>query len=103
MTKRQSLEQMIEGDDVPGLSDALRPIYLRERAIGNRVIRVDRPAGSRCELAVIFERPLQFAGIDSDLDLSADVERWSSRDPRYPLEEGYRCSRSGHAIAGPLS
>ncbi len=82
------------------LSDDLEPIHRLELKLGNRIIRVDAPAGTECPLAVIFRDPLHLADI-AKLKLSASVTPWSSNDPHYPQETGYRSNISKHAVAGP--
>jgi hypothetical protein len=83
------------------LSADLRPIYDLELHLGNEVVRVDRPAGSACPLAVICRDPLHFAEIKKRLSLPESVSRWSNDDAHYPSEAGFSSSVSGHAIAGP--
>ena len=84
------------------LAPNLQAIYDLELSQGNSVIRVDEPAGDRCPLAVIFKNPLQKAKIESTLSLPPTVRWWECRDPHYPIEGGYGCCETGHAIAGPL-
>lgn len=90
-------------NEVPGLSTVLRPIVEYELKRGNIIERVDRPAGTRCPLAVIFRKPLDFAGLKATLGLPAEVSTWENRDSHYPLEAGYGCERTRHAIAGPIN
>lgn len=87
---------------MPDLSDALQPVYDYEISRGNQVDRIDKPAGSNCPLAVIFRAPLDVQGFISMQGLPNDVKTWENRDRHYPLEKGYVCERSHHAIAGPL-
>jgi len=84
------------------LSKNLIPIYNLELKAGNRVLRIDEPAGTKCPLAVIFEYPLHFEQISNELTLSSSVRRWENKDPHYPLEEGVVCEETGHVVAGPL-
>jgi hypothetical protein len=84
------------------LSKRLRSILEYETARGNMVVRLDQPAGSRCPLAVIFERPLDIAGFTAVHGLPDGVEIWENRDSHYPLEKGYLCEQTRHALAGPL-
>ena len=84
------------------LSTNLQGIYDLELALGNTVVRVDEPAGDRCPLAIIFKNPLHKGEIESTLKLSLTVKWWESRDPHYPMEGGYGCDETDHALAGPL-
>ena len=87
---------------IPDLSDALKKIYDYEIARGNEVERIDRPAGSDCPLAVIFRSPLDISGFVSIYGLPSGVKTWENRDRHYPLEKGYVCEGTRHALAGPL-
>jgi len=89
--------------NIPDLAESLSGIMAFELARGNAIVRVDRPAGSRCPLAVIFARPLDIAGFKASHDLPSSVDTWQNRDSHYPLEAGYICERTRHAIAGPLA
>jgi hypothetical protein len=84
------------------LSTNLHAIYDLELSLGNAVVRVDEPAGDRCPLAIIFRNPLHRAKIETTLSLPPTVKWWECRDPHYPIEGGYACNETGHAIAGPL-
>jgi hypothetical protein len=86
---------------ISGLSDALKPILEFEIARGNQVVRVDSPAGTECPLAVILKLPLDIAGFQMANELPAGVTTWETRDRHYPLEAGYACERTKHALAGP--
>lgn len=88
---------------VPELSSPLRPIYELELELGNSISRIDRPAGTKCPLAVIFRKPLHKKEIAESLVLSELVEYWEKKDPHYPMETGYLCRRSRHVIAGPVT
>ena len=88
-------------NNVPELSEELRSIVEFELARGNSIVRIDRPAGDRCPLAVIFANPLDIGGFKSSHTVSAGVSTWENRDGHYPLETGYVCERSRHAVAGP--
>lgn len=88
--------------DIPDLAENLSAILAFELARGNTVVRIDRPAGSRCPLAVILARPLDIAGFKSSHGLPSSVDTWENRDSHYPLEAGYICERTRHALAGPL-
>lgn len=92
---------MITG--IAGLSKTLEEIVTFEIARGNAVERIDQPAGTRCPLAVIFKRPLDIKGFLSLQSLPSGVETWENRDRHYPLEAGYVCEKTRHAIAGPLA
>lgn len=87
---------------IPDLSEALQPIYDYEISHGNSVERIDRPAGSNCPLAVIFVAPLDISGFASAHGLPKDIKTWENRDRHYPLEQGYVCELTRHALAGPL-
>jgi hypothetical protein len=87
---------------VRALSHALRPIYEIELRLGNEVARIDEPAGTRCPLCVVFRRPLHFDAIAEEVRLPSSVERWESRDPHYPLEVGFLCRETRHALSGPI-
>lgn len=88
--------------DVSELSEDLQPIYALELRLGNEVVRVDESAGASCPLAVIFKHPLHFEEIEKELKLAPSVEYRENRDTHYPLEEGYFCGKTHHAIAGPM-
>ena len=89
-------------ETVPDLSDNLRGVLAFELARGNAIARVDRPAGSRCPLAVILARPLDIAGFKAANGLPSGVGTWENRDSHYPIEAGYLCERTRHALAGPI-
>jgi hypothetical protein len=84
------------------LSSKLQAIYDLEIALGNTVIRIDEPAGTQCPLAIIFKNPLNRKKIESSLSLSPSVKWWENHDQHYPIEGGYGCDETGHAIAGPI-
>ena len=88
-------------ESITDLAESLRGVLAFELARGNTIVRVDRPAGSNCPLAVILARPLDVAGFKADHGLPADVDTWVNRDSHYPLEAGYFCERTHHALAGP--
>ena len=88
--------------DVSGLSPNLRGILDFELSRGNSIARVDKPAGSRCPFAVILSKPLDVSGFEKKGALPPEVRIWENRDAHYPLEKGYVCERTRHAIAGPL-
>ena len=87
---------------IPDLAESLDGLLGFELARGNTVVRVDRPAGSRCPLAVILARPLDIAQFKASNRLPDGVETWENRDSHYLLEAGYICKRTRHAQAGPL-
>lgn len=68
---------------------------------GNQIERIDRPAGSNCPLAVIFKKPLDIAGFLSENKNLNGVRTWENKDRHYPLEKGFVCEATKHAIAGP--
>ena len=86
---------------ITDLSEKLRPIFEYEVGRGNKVERVDRPAGSNCPLAVIFARPLDVEGFVHSKGLPSGVRTWENQDRHYPLEQGYVCDDTHQAIAGP--
>ena len=86
---------------ISDLSEKLRPICEFEIRRGNQIERVDRPAGSNCPLAIIFAEPLDIAGYVKQHGLPKDVDTWENLDSHYPIEAGYFCERTHHAIAGP--
>lgn len=88
---------------ISDLSSSLRAIYDYEISRGNSVERIDRPAGSNCPLAVIFAAPLDIRGFIDAKGLPANVTTWENRDRHYPLEKGYLCETTRHALAGPTS
>jgi hypothetical protein len=89
--------------EVPSiLSARLRSIVEYEIARGNAIARIDQPAGTRCSLAVVFTKPLDIGGFKSSNSLPAGVDTWENHDRHYPLEAGYVCERTRHAISGPL-
>lgn len=87
--------------NVPELSSTLRPIFDFEIGRGNRVERVDKPAGSNCPLAVIFSAPLCISEFLQEHRLPEGVRTWENKDRHYPLEAGYFCEKTHHAISGP--
>ena len=84
------------------LSPALAPILAAELARGNRVVRVDVPAGTRCPMAVVLALPLDRRAIESGAGLPSTVRFWESRDLHYPVEAGYVCESTRHTLAGPI-
>lgn len=89
-------------DKIPDLSDRLQVILDFEIARGNRVVRIDKPAGSNCPLAIIFSEPLGMQEYTRKHGLPEGVRTWENKDRHYPLEAGYFCEKTHHAIAGPL-
>jgi len=85
------------------LCDSLRPVFEYEIGRGNCVERVDRPAGTKCPLAVVFAMPLDIDGFMRTHELPHGVRTWANRDQHYPLEDGYTCEKTNHAIAGPAA
>ena len=88
-------------DALADLSENLRSILRFELDRGNSILRVDRPAGTRCSLAVVFARPLDINGFKTQHGLPTGVSTWKNADSHYPLEAGFSCSSTRHAIAGP--
>jgi hypothetical protein len=86
----------------PDLSPTLQLIHDYEISRGNHVERVDRPAGSNCPLAVIFREALDVSGFINAYGLPDGVRTWENHDSHYPLEKGFVCELTRHALAGPL-
>jgi len=84
------------------LSTNLLTIYELELSLGNVAVRVDEPAGSLCSLAVRLKDPLHKAEIATRLSLASSVKWLENHDHHYPIEGGYRCEETSHAIIGPL-
>mgnify|MGYP007059384887 CR=1 FL=1 len=84
------------------LSDDLKPICELERSLGNEIVAVLEPAGSECPYAIVFRDPLHFDAIARDLSLAATVTKWKCEDPHYSIEAGFSCSRTRHAVSGPV-
>lgn len=84
------------------LSQDLVPIYCLELELGNEVVRIDEPAGTKCPYAVVFGRPLHKREIEMQLKLPRSVRYWECRDPHYAKEAGYLSEVTRHGIAGPL-
>jgi hypothetical protein len=84
------------------LSANLQPIYDLEIRLGNAVVGIGEPAGSDCPLAIMFQRPLHRAEIESTLSLSPAVKWWENHDSHYSIEGGYQCAETRHTVAGPL-
>ena len=84
------------------LARELQPIYDLEIRLGNTVDYIAEPAGTACPYAVIFKQPLHKTQIDEELALPETVHYWESHDAHYPIEAGYQCAITRHAIAGPI-
>jgi len=89
-------------EELKYLSSALKPMVDYELSVGNEIERIDRPAGTRCPLAVVFKKPLDFKGFEDKNGKPRGVEKWENRDRHYDLEAGYVCERTRQAIAGPI-
>jgi hypothetical protein len=87
---------------VPGLSTKLQQALQFELERGNSIERIEQPAGTKCPLAVVLAKPLDIAGFKSAHGLPPGVETWESRDRHYPVQAGYVCERTRHALAGPI-
>jgi len=88
---------------VPDLSENLRRAFEHELARGNTVARVDRPAGTRCPLAVVFAQPLDIVWFKASEPLTTAVKIWENHDSHYPMEAGYICDTTRHAMSGPVA
>jgi len=83
------------------LAEILHHVLDSELQRGNRICRIDEPAGTRCPLAIVFTLPLQ--KIDEHLDRRL---RWAEiRDTHYePVATGgYFCVKTRHYVYGPLT
>ncbi len=89
-------------EELKYLSNALKPIVDFELSVGNDIERVDLPAGTRCPLAVVFKKPLDFKGFENKNGKPKDVDRWENRDRHYDLESGYVCEKTRQAITAPI-
>jgi hypothetical protein len=94
---------VIDMEELTYLSGALKPIVDFELSVGNEIERIDRPAGTRCPLAVVFRRRLDFEGFEKMHGKPTGVEQWENLDRHYDLESGYTCVKTNHAIAGPTA
>ncbi|MCX6581324.1 MAG: hypothetical protein NT166_14200 [Candidatus Aminicenantes bacterium] len=90
----------VEDKDVQ-LCPELRPIYELEIFSGNVVERVEKLAYTKCDLAVVFSKPLHFDEIEKQVNLPSSVERWANKDSHYSIEAGYYCRACKHSMAGP--
>lgn len=84
------------------LSETLQPMYDYEINRGNHVNRIDSPAGTNCPLAIIFCEQLDISGFITRYGMPNGVMTWENLDRHYPIEKGYVCERTRHALAGPL-
>ncbi len=89
-------------EDLKYLSIALKLTVDFELSKGNEIERIDRPAGTRCPLAVVFKRRLNFKGYEDLYGKPKGVEKWENHDRHYDLESGYACEKTGQVIAGPI-
>jgi hypothetical protein len=85
-----------------GLSRDLWAALDFELSKGNKIARVDQPAGTRCQLAVVFSARLHIGEFVAEKGLPPSVEVWENRDTHYAVERGYVSTTSRHAISGPL-
>ncbi len=84
------------------LSKVLKPIVDYELQNGNEIERIDRPAGTKCPLAIVFKKPLDFSGYEKLYGKPSGVDKWENRDRHYDLEAGYVCEKTRQAMAGPI-
>jgi hypothetical protein len=80
----------------------LRLVYDYEVAHGNTVTRIDAPAGTTCEYAIVFAEPLKILGTAATGEMPPVVKHWECRDTHYAIEAGFFCREHRHSIAGPL-
>lgn len=80
----------------------LHEVFQFELARGNRVERIDAPAGTLCPYAVALTKPLQRAEIEKQLALPPSLRWWESRDPHYAIEAGYVCEEHPHTLTVPI-
>ena len=88
-------------DDLKFLSKSLKDIVDYELSVGNQIVRIDRPAGTKCPLAVVFKTRLDFNGFRENVGVLDSVSKWENKDRHYDLEAGYVCDKTGQAIAAP--
>ena len=93
----------MELDKLQQLTENLKPIVDYEISRGNKILRIDCPAGTLCPLAVVFEKSLDIAAFIKKYGMPDKVEIWSNTDRHYPLEKGYVCEKTRQALSGPLS
>ena len=84
------------------LSNNLKKIYDLELKFGNKVLRIDEPAGTKCPLAVVFKDPIHFSKIEEVYKIPETVKKWENHDQHYPIEAGFVCEITNHVIAGPI-
>jgi hypothetical protein len=79
----------------------LRLVYDYEVAHGNTVARIDAPAGTECEYAIVFAEPLKIWGTAKTGEISPAVKYWECLDTHYAIEVGFYCREHRHSVAGP--
>lgn len=89
-------------DDLYGVSADLQEIVRFGLAGGNEVVRVDRPAGTKSPLGIVFKQSLRVSDYVEKHGLPETVDTWENRDPHYDLARGYISRASRHAVWGPL-
>lgn len=82
------------------LAANLQPLYDLEKSLGNEVEYY--VSNETCGMYVAFSNPLHRAEIERNLKLSPALTWRQFLDPHYPLEEGYVCAETNHAVVGPL-
>lgn len=85
------------------LSKDLQIIQDLEFELGNEILRIDEPAGSRCPYAIVFKGALHINQIRKQLKLPDTVTYWESRNHHYEIQNGYVCEKTRHIVSGPLA
>ena len=86
------------------LSADLKPIYELEVDLGNKVLRIDEPAGTRCPFAIVFASPIHKKEIETMLVIPNSVSWHESADQHYERYgmAGYFSIETRHFVYGPM-